>query len=132
LGGALGAASNRRDYKMASKLNLHANCASCKRGEITAPADVYVQGTIVRNDRKIPYRAYLCNEHLDLMHDDGDANDLTVTSIDLDAMAASDTAFQTFAELCQKHHNPTLRNPLLRRAYNEHMAAKKLPHRAYA
>lgn len=117
---------------MASKLNLHANCASCKRGEIATPADVFVQGTIVRNDRTIPYRAYLCNEHLELMAEQGDEENLTVTSIDLDAMAVCDTAFSTFAELCQKHHNPTLRNPLLRRAYNEHMTAAKLPHRAYA
>jgi len=112
-------------------LNIHANCASCKRGEIKAPADVFVQGFIVRDDRKIPYRGYLCDDHYELMAQQGD-DELRATDINMDRITIKETAFSSFEQLCAMHHNPTLRNNMLRSAYNSYMAANKLPHRAYA
>jgi hypothetical protein len=119
---------------MGTKINFHANCASCKRGENKVGADVFVSGRIRSrdSDKMMPYRAYLCDDHLQLLKDDGRDDALTVTDLNLDRITARETAFRTFAELCQKHHNPTLRHQLLRGAYNDHMAKQSLPHRAYA
>ncbi len=48
-------------------------CASCRAGENKVEADYMVKG--IRCDRwgedRMPYRAYLCDEHLTMMLDDG-------------------------------------------------------------
>ena len=46
-------------------------CASCKRGGTDIEADYLVKGKVwINNERMMPYRAYLCEEHLDMMEDD--------------------------------------------------------------
>ncbi len=58
---------------MLSKIKI---CSSCKAGEIyDVPADCYVKGKRwpVNNfaEKMIPYRAYLCKDHLEMLLDDG-------------------------------------------------------------
>jgi len=48
-------------------------CAECRKGEMKNRANFYVTGTRwIDNERKRPYRAYLCEEHYIMLLDDGD------------------------------------------------------------
>ena len=48
-------------------------CASCRNGEIKREADCFVQGKVHtdKDEYMHPYKAYLCNDHIDMMLDDG-------------------------------------------------------------
>ena len=91
-------------------------CAQCKAGEIYSElATVYVEGKIQSSysDRYIPYKAYLCNDHLELLSCDGAVFTLNIeviqgyTMSSLNTLTRRYTAYSTFSELCR--NNPTLR-----------------------
>ena len=46
-------------------------CASCRNGEIKNEADYMVKGKVWGTDRMVPYRAYICKEHMEMLFDDG-------------------------------------------------------------
>ncbi len=108
-------------------------CSQCKSGENTIDADYLVKGKIYSSSgRSIPYRAYLCREHLDMLRSD----DADLTIIDwvsdsaLDELTAELTSYSTFARLCK--NNPTLRSYpgesshkiwALRQAYKKRMGS---------
>lgn len=105
-------------------------CASCRSGEIKQEADYYVQGYYYcDNDRKIPYQAYICDEHYTMMTDDGaelrivfkvkkkdkkeagqktrDKREAVIDYSYKDRLTRKCTAYDTFEELCR--NNATIR-----------------------
>jgi len=46
-------------------------CCSCRNGEIDRPADGLFVGTWIPERRVVPFRGYLCNDHAEMMADDG-------------------------------------------------------------
>ena len=88
-------------------------CASCRNGENEVEADYLVKGRHwVDDDRSVPYRAYLCKEHLEMMLEDGD--DLDIVEYVGEALerrknelTRKHTGYGSFAELCL--NSPTLR-----------------------
>lgn len=91
-------------------------CASCRRGENKVEADHFIKGTRVTGDgRKVPYRGYLCEDHLEIMVEDGDLLDNFEVVQSTSEKARLEhaqhltevlTGFESFAALCR--NNPTL------------------------
>jgi len=46
-------------------------CAHCKNGDIKREADYFIKGKVWRdNERTIPYKAYICKDHYEMLCDD--------------------------------------------------------------
>lgn len=58
--------------KLFNKTNIK-TCSQCRAGEVSMPADYYVQGTIFVDTctNPVPYKAYICQEHYELLVSDG-------------------------------------------------------------
>jgi len=86
-------------------------CISCKHGEIEREADYKVQGTIYNDylDKNMPYKAYLCKDHLEMMLQDGAELEVIehVSEEAKDELTKEVTGYHTFNELCRNY--PTLR-----------------------
>ena len=88
-------------------------CSQCKAGEIKKPADYFVKGIIQGDYKMIPYRAYICSDHLQMLEDD-EAQLKIIEYISHEAilkradfLTRENTAYNSFSELCR--NNPTLR-----------------------
>ena len=46
-------------------------CCSCRNGEIDRPADGLFVGTWIPEYKTVPFRGYLCNDHAEMMRNDG-------------------------------------------------------------
>lgn len=46
-------------------------CSSCKAGEVKELADYLVQGKIQGDYKMMPYKAYICEDHYQMLLDDG-------------------------------------------------------------
>ena len=89
-------------------------CSSCRNGEKKEPAAYLVRGKVfsLLNNRWIPYRAYLCEDHLSMMLDDGIDLEIVRYYGEARAQRADEltreyTGYNSFRELCQD--TPTLR-----------------------
>ena len=87
-------------------------CAQCRSSERVSegtdePVYAFVWGRIWAgaSERRMPYRAYLCREHLQMLLEEG--AELRVIRFDVDELTRSHTAYRTFGELCR--NRPTLR-----------------------
>ena len=60
-------------YRIFDSSRVKKYCAQCRAGENKESATVYVEGKIQSSysDRMIPYKAYLCDDHLELLVTDG-------------------------------------------------------------
>lgn len=45
-------------------------CSQCRDGERLIEADFEVIGTVTRKGRKVPYHAFLCDGHLEILCED--------------------------------------------------------------
>jgi len=83
-------------------------CAQCRSGEKRVPADVLVKGQVVFIDRPVPYQAWLCNDHFEMLVEDG--NELKVIDRSpeewarwADETTREYTAYGSFRELCRSN-----------------------------
>ena len=93
-------------------------CASCRRGENRVEADFLIQGRKhVDDTRTVPFKSYMCEEHVEAMVVDGDLVDYRVVET-LSASARKNhaetltrelTAYTGFNAMCK--NNATLRTP---------------------
>jgi len=88
-------------------------CSSCRAGEINRSADYFVKGKIQGDYKIIPYRAYICSDHLKMLEDDGaELKIIEYVSLEFiqkraDFLTREYTNYDNFKQLCKD--NPTLR-----------------------